>query len=211
MIDHPVLIERRDGIVVLTLNRPGKLNAVDLPLQLALRDALKRFAGENPRAVVLTGAGRAFCAGGDRALQRRIAESDAVRVGVVALYREIMTTLDIFPAPLIAAIEGMALGFGAELAALCDTVVMGEGACLADPHVPQGLPPAPVLSSIWPQLAGAKLAAELLRTGRRVQAEEAVRIGLADRLAPAGGALADALRLAETATKRALRPVLSGL
>jgi enoyl-CoA hydratase len=101
------------------------------------------------------------------------------------------------PVPIIAAVQGPALGFGAELVALCDLVVMGRHAYLGDPHVHHGVGASPGLQLAWPALTSLALAKELLLTGRQVDAEEALRIGLANRVTAPGAELKTALGLAE--------------
>jgi enoyl-CoA hydratase/carnithine racemase len=100
------------------------------------------------------------------------------------------------PVPTIAAIHGPAVGFGAELAALCDLVVMDEGGYLSDPHVRYGLPASPGCQLVWPHLTSLAVAKELMLTGRHVRAEEALRLGLANRVTAPGDDVRAALELA---------------
>jgi enoyl-CoA hydratase len=158
---------------VLTLNRPDKLNAADLELQHQLLERwqeLERRDG-GTRAVVLAGAGRAFCAGGDRALLQQIGSNSQVRAELGRIHRALLRGMLALPLPIVAAVQGPAVGFGAELAALCDVVVMGRDAYLCDPHVQQGLPPSPGCQLVWPHLTSRAVAKELLLTGRRIGAE----------------------------------------
>jgi enoyl-CoA hydratase len=94
-------------------------------------------------------------------------------------------------------VQGAAVGFGAELLALCDIVVMAEGAFLSDPHVTYGLPPSPACQLVWPYLTSVAVAKELLMSGRRVEAGEALRLGLVNRITARGEELNVALRIAE--------------
>jgi len=191
-----VISERRASVRVLTLNRPDALNAADLALQRRLLQCWHEVADDaDSRAVVLTGAGRAFCAGGDVALihdaPRRVREE------LSHIHRELVPLVLTLPVPIVAAVHGPAVGFGAELVALCDLAVMGHDAFLSDPHVRHGLPASPGCQLVWPHLTSRAVAKELLLTGRRVQAEEALRLGLVNRVTAPGEELQVALALAE--------------
>lgn len=209
-------------VAVVTLNRPEKRNAISMDMQRELIAALARVAANRElRALVLTGASGDFCVGGDRAVIERMDADHGFEAEAAAQHRVVIGQLFVLEIPLIAAIEGAAFGFGAELAACCDVVLMGETARLADPHVRFGLAPAPVALLVWPQLTSRLTAAELLMTGREVAAREAVSLGLASRMVPAGNAFAEARALADTiaalpagglvAAKRALRLELADL
>jgi len=219
-----VLLEAVGPVRVLTINRPEKLNAADLAMQRRIIERLEEIAADTrARAVVLTGAGRLFCAGGDRVVAKATSEGripnpeDYTRV-----YGKLMRAMLTLPFPIVAAVNGGALGFGADLVALCDLVVIGEDAYLSDPHVLFGLPASPATQVIWPRLTSHAIAKELLTTSRKVGAQEALELGLVNRLCPRGRELATALDLAQaygelpsvgiTATKLGLnRPILDAL
>jgi enoyl-CoA hydratase len=216
-----VLAESVGTIRILTLNRPDKLNAADLALQQGLVARLAETAADpSVRAVILTGAGRLFCAGGDRSVAKAAAEGhqpDAAEHSRV--YASILHAMLDLPVPIIAAVNGGAIGFGADLVALCDQAVIGEDGYLADPHVLYGLPASPVTQIMWPRLTSHAIAKELLTTGRKVAADEALKLGLVNRIAPRGEEVSTALAIARVyqevpaaslaATKRALnRPIL---
>jgi enoyl-CoA hydratase len=213
----------RDGpIAVITLNRPQKRNAMSMPMQRELLAALEEVAADGAlRVLMLTGSGADFCVGGDFAVVERMAEEPGFEAIAAGQHRRVAALLFALEIPLIAAIEGAAFGFGAELAACCDVVLMGETARLADPHVRFGLAPAPVVLLAWPLMTSRLIAAELVITGRDVAAAEAVTLGLASRLVPPGMARAEAMALAETIAalpasgvrlaKRALRLELADL
>src|SRR5262245_34558134 len=193
--DARVLLEHRGAVAVLTLNRPEKLNAADLALHRLLLERWRHLASDAAvRAVVLTGAGNAFSAGGDVELLQdagRSARDEAARI-----HRELLPLMLQFPAPTIAAVHGPAVGFGAELAALCDLVVMDHDAYLSDPHVRYGIPASPGCQLVWPHLVSLAVAKELMFSGRRVGAEEALRLGLANRVTESGHDVRVALELA---------------
>lgn len=194
-----VELTREGPVAVITLNRPAKRNAITMAMQRELLAALEDVAGDGGiRALVLTGSGSDFCVGGDFAVVEQIAEDSGFEAMAAAQHRRVASVLFGLEVPLIAAIEGAAFGFGAELAACCDIVVMGETARLADPHVRFGLSPAPIVLLVWPLLTSRLVTAELLLTGREVPAEEALSLGLTSRVVPAGTALAAARALADT-------------
>ncbi len=186
------------GVTILTLNRPEKRNAVLPETQKLLMHHLRGLKADGSvRAVVITGAGSDFCVGGDFDLvEEMIGDADLHRE-LTGLHSEVADCILSLEIPAIAAVNGPALGFGAELAAFCDMVVMSENASLCDPHVRFGLGPAPGALLIWPQLTSRAIAAELMLTGRVVPAQEALRLGLANRVVPEGQALAAAVALAQ--------------
>lgn len=194
-----VLVESRGPVQILTLNRPAKLNAADLEMQRQLLEQWRHLSGNDQvKAVVLTGAGRAFCAGGDMTLLKGLATAPpAVRDELSRINGEMLGRVLGLEMPLIAAVNGPAIGFGAALVALCDVVVMGASAYLSEPHVKYGLPASPAIQLIWPELTSRAVAKELLMTGRRVEAEEALRLGLVNRVVPSGMELIEALAVAE--------------
>ncbi len=199
MNDDRIQLGVQGAIRVLTLNRPDKLNAADLSMQRAMVDRWHDIEDDDQvRAVVLTGAGRAFCAGGDLSLVEQLAAGNKVLLEELSLiHRELLTAMLETDLPVIAAVNGAAVGFGAELLALCDIVVMAEGAFLSDPHVTYGVNPSPGCQLVWPHLTSVAVAKELLMSGRRVEAAEALQLGLANRITAPGEELTVALRIAE--------------
>jgi enoyl-CoA hydratase len=186
-----------DGVCVLTLNRPERRNAVtpELLAELA-RQMSAADADPAVTVVVFTGAGSHFCAGGDYAVIERMMASEELRAELGRNHAVMADHVLGLSKPSIAAVNGPALGFGAELAAFSDMVVMSENAYLCDPHVRFGLDPAPGAVLIWPQLTSRAIATELLLTGREVHADEALRLGLCNRVVPEGQALEAAKELA---------------
>ena len=189
------------GVVVLTLDNPP-LNLTTLVTLDKLLSACRDIAGdERVRAVVVTGSGsKAFCAGSD------ISEFVHVRDDVVSrkLARENMafTALEQLPMPVIAALNGVALGGGAEIALACDIRIMDETARIGFHEVKLGIFPGSGGIFRLPRLVGPAKAYELLYTGEPIDAHEAHRIGLINRLAPAGQALSAAVALAESLASR---------
>ncbi|SHN18607.1 Enoyl-CoA hydratase/isomerase [Cryptosporangium aurantiacum] len=167
-----LLVESRGAVRVVTLNRPEALNATNEALHTALIEVWHHLAADpEARAVVLTGAGRAFSAGGDlqhfvdlwddRAARRREID-DAGRL--------VAEMLD-FPLPIVAAVNGPAVGLGCSLACCSDIVLIAESAYIADPHVGVGLTAADGGAPAWPLLMGMLRAKEYLLTGERIPAD----------------------------------------
>ena len=200
---------------IITLDRPASRNALDGQLLKSVLSAVRHLsANSEVRALVLTGAGSAFSAGGDLRLIRQMQEDEALRRAVLddsrSLFR-VMLDLDI---PVVAAVNGPAVGAGCTLALMCDVVLIAEDTYLADPHVGVGLVPGDGGAVLWPLLAGLPAARAYLLTGDRIPAGEAYRIGLVHRTVPRERVVSDAIQFAERlaslpvyavkATKRAL-------
>jgi len=195
----PILFDRSEGVALLTLNRPEARNAVDEALRDALAAAIETAAADPAiRALVLTGAPPAFCAGGDlKAMGERLSAPPG---GVAlagwqrqqALHRVILR-LHRLPKPTIAAVNGAAAGLGCDLAMACDFILAAEDARFAMSFVARGLVPDGGGPYFLPRRVGLARAKEPVFSGRTVEAKEALSIGLADRLAPAGRLVEEAL------------------
>jgi enoyl-CoA hydratase len=183
---------------VVTLSRPDELNAVNPGLHWALANVWRQLAADpEARVVILTGAGRAFSAGGDldwitSFLDDPVARDESLREGA-QIIEEVLR----FPLPVIAAVNGPAVGLGCSLAVLCDIVLISERAFLADPHVSVGLVAGDGGAAFWPLLTPILRSREYLFTGGRIPAATAVELGLATRVVPPGELLEEARRLAE--------------
>ena len=195
---NPVLTVVADGDVrVVTLNRPERLNGVSEELHQRLAEVWRELAADpKARAVVLTGAGRAFSAGGDFDHLRRHHTDPDPRERSIRLDRTIQTEMIRFPLPVVAAVNGPAVGLGCSLALGCDLVLMAEDAYLADPHVSVGLVAGDGGVSLWPLLTSLLRVKEDLFTGDRIPAATAVELGLANRTVPAADLQREALALA---------------
>jgi len=187
--DHYRAIDfRRDQAVLhVTLNRPDTLNAIDDDLDEDLSHLFEDIAGDrDTRVVVLTGAGRAFSAGGDiESMQQLIDEPQRFLNGIARGKRLIFSLLDC-PQPVIAKINGPAMGLGATLALFCDVSFATREALIGDPHVKVGFVAGDGGAVIWPQLIGYARAKEYLLTGKSLTGEEAARIGLINHAVAAG-------------------------
>lgn len=175
---------RRDGsVLVLTLNRPNVRNALDTALVHRLLDTLSQARrNQDVSAVVLTGVPPVFCAGGD--LADVPADADAATLAVRhRVFVELAQAVGSLPKPVVAAVNGVAVGAGASLALTCDHLVMAPDASLQLSFLAVGLPPDLLSVSLLRARAGSAVAADLLYSGRAVAAEEAVRLHLATEIA----------------------------
>lgn len=178
---------RRDGKVLhIILNRPDTLNAVDDLLSRELSRVFDAVATDRESTVaVITGAGRAFSAGGDiEQMQRTIHKPELFLDSIAAGKKLLFSILDC-PKPIIAKVNGPAMGLGATLALFCDIIFAANHAKIADPHVKLGYVAGDGGAVIWPQLIGYARAKEYLFTGDAITAEEAAKIGLINRAVPA--------------------------
>lgn len=180
-----------DGVATVTLDRAEKLNAMTRPMEAALREAVEK-AGADPamRLIVVTGAGRAFCAGADlsggSAAPRPSASglSDAAEVADANFAQRWSWLLQV-PKPVVAAVNGPAVGVGLVLALYCDLRLASEAAKLGAVYVRRGLVAEYGLGWLLPRLVGPAQALDMLLTGRLVAADEALRLGLVNRVFPA--------------------------
>lgn len=194
-----ILTERRGSALLVTLNAPERRNAIDQEMVDGLHRVLdEHWHDESLAALVLTGAGnKAFAAGADIAQLRERTSTDARK----AINSRIFNRIEEFPAPVIAAIQGFALGGGCELAIACDLRVLGTSAKMGQPEVTLGIIPAAGGTYRLPRLIGLGRARELIYTGRIVDAQECLRIGLANEVVDDAQVLDRALALAEAIGK----------
>ena len=190
-----IKIEKQDGIAILTLNRPERLNAVNGAMHSELMSLfLDVQADEEVRAAVLTGAGRAFCAGGDFGGGANMRSKTGLNMMQEA--RRIVDNLLDCEKPIVAAVNGAAAGLGATVALLCDVVVASKNARIGDPHVKMGITAGDGGAVIWPLLVGVNRAKYMLMTGDLVTADEAFQMGLVNRVVDEGEALNEGLVIA---------------
>ncbi len=195
-----VLEERSGAVVTLRLNRPEKLNALIPELGQALVDALRRAADDaSVRAVVITGAGRAFCAGGDLELLRDVRQRKAMGEleGLLLAGKEICLAIASMGKPVIAGVNGAAAGGGMNLALACDVRVASSNAKFAESFANVGLYPDFGGTYFLPRIVGPALAAELFYTARLVSAEDALRMGIVNHVFPAEQFEGETRKLAE--------------
>jgi enoyl-CoA hydratase len=191
-------LERRGAVLRVTIDRPGsELNTVDAGLHeelTALFGALREE--QEARSVILTGRGRAFSAGGDFAWFEELREPAALEALRRSARRLVSDLLDV-ELPIVAALNGHAVGLGATIALLCDVVLMADTATISDPHVRVGLVAGDGGVAIWPLLVGPARAKEYLLTGDPLDAPRALELGLVNRVVPAAELEREAWALAE--------------
>jgi enoyl-CoA hydratase/carnithine racemase len=221
-MEDAVLYQQDGGIVTLTLNRPEKRNPISEPeVVTALLACLSKAQHDDSvRVVILTGAGSAFSSGGDLNAMRDALEdrarnpSDTIRYYTDGIQR-IPLMFESLDVPVIAAVNGPAIGAGTDLACMCDLRIASENASFAESFVKLGIIPGDGGAWLLPRVVGWSKACEMALTGDRVSAQEALTIGLVSQIAPAADLMPVARRLAERiavnpplavrATKRLLR------
>lgn len=201
MYDMPEEIEvRADGpLRIITLNRPDALNAVNDALHTGLARLWSRLSEDREvRAAVLTGSGRAFSAGGDLTYLDELRRDAELRAQSIAHGRDLVLGMVRCRVPVVAAVNGPAVGLGCSLVALSDIVYIAETAYLADPHVQVGLVAADGGPLTWPLHTSMLIAKEYALTGARIPAERALELGLANHVVadPLAEAMACAKRIA---------------
>ena len=210
MSDELVLTDDpRPGVRLLTLHRPAARNAFDSALYRATAAALDEARADDAvKVAVLTGAGPAFSAGQDLDEMARIAAGEPIESGFPVL----LEALQAFDKPLVAAVNGPAVGIGFTMLPHCDLVLAAESARFRTPFAEMGVPPEAASSYLFPATMGWQRAAEVLFTSPWLSAEEAVACGVARRVVPDGELVAEALALAErvaAAPLQALRAIKS--
>jgi len=192
-----MLIEKRDGIAVITLNRPERLNAVNPAMHSELTTVFSDVnADPDVRVAVLTGAGRGFCSGGDFGSDRGQRPPPKTGLTTMQEARLIVDRLLDCEKPVVAAVNGAAVGLGATVALLCDVVVAARNARFGDTHVKMGITAGDGGAVIWPLLVGVNRAKQFLMTGDLMTADEAYQMGLVNRVVDEGEALNEAMAFA---------------
>ncbi|WP_026370310.1 enoyl-CoA hydratase/isomerase family protein [Kallotenue papyrolyticum] len=199
-----LLTTRHDAVTLFTINRPHVRNAVDAPTMNALREGIQRCAEDGTRAIVITGAQGAFCSGTDIAvaLQPGVTPDHAYQV-LTEAYAPTLQAIREAPWPVIAAVDGIAAGLGCDLALACDLRLVSPRGAFAELFIRVGLVPDGGGTWSLPRLVGLGRALELMWTGRSVEADEALRIGLANALLPVESFTEEVLRYANMLTRQA--------
>jgi enoyl-CoA hydratase/carnithine racemase len=196
--EHLAVTRREDGVVVLTLDLPNRRNMMSEPMTASWQRAIGALSDDDEvRVVVVTGAGKAFCSGGDLSWIESDADAPVswLRARMSAFYRAWLSISDL-EVPTIAAVNGPAIGAGLSLALACDLRYVAVEARLGVPFTRLGIHPGMLTTWSLPQVAGLAVARDLLLTGRVIDGAEAVRLGLASRAMPAERVLHSALESA---------------
>jgi enoyl-CoA hydratase/carnithine racemase len=203
-LDYPVKAERRGAALVLTISRPEAGNSINLATAEGLSSGLERGRAEaGLRAVIVTGAGgKFFCTGGDVKAYRALESTEALE-GTFGRVRRLLDENESYPLPVLAAIEGYALGGGLEMALACDQRFAGKGARLGLPQTKLGLIPGWNGVERLVETVGRSHAMRLLYLADPVASEEALRIGLVDQVTDDGDVVAAAVAFAERLTATA--------
>jgi len=195
-----VIVKQKEGIATIILNRPDRLNAINDEMHQTLEDLFIEIDNDSKiRTIVITGAGQAFCSGGDvKDMDKRQRESAQKREFAPTRHsRHLLRNMLECEAPIIAAINGDAVGLGASIALLCDVIFAAENARIGDTHVRVGLAAGDGSAVIWSMLCGVAKAKQYLMTGDLVSAREAERIGLVNAVVPQGKAYEEAWKFAK--------------
>ncbi|MCQ5376244.1 MAG: enoyl-CoA hydratase-related protein [Methanomassiliicoccales archaeon] len=197
-----VILERDDGIAIITINRPKVLNALRTDVLRDLREALMECENDDAvKVVIITGAGdRAFVAGADIG---EMSELDPIKAKAFSEFgNSVFLYIEKMSKPVIAAINGYALGGGCELLMACDIVIASEKAKIGQPEVKLGIPPGFGGTQRMARLLGKMKAKELIFTGDMIDAQEALRIGLVNKVVPSEKLMEEAKNLARTIASR---------
>jgi len=202
-VDNSILIEKDGPIRIVTLNRPDALNATTMEMHTRLSEIwLELSADTEASCVVLTGAGRAFSAGGDFNLMLKLQQDPVACEQIFLETRRVLIDMIRFPLPIIAAVNGPAVGLGCSLAVTSDIVLMSDRSKLADPHINVGLVCGDGGAALWPLHTSMMRAKEYLFTGDSITPELAVQLGLANRVVLHDDLLDEALTLAHRLAKQ---------
>jgi enoyl-CoA hydratase len=193
-----LLVEKAGNVHVVSINRPEALNAVNEEVHHAFATIWRVLsADDDVRAVVTTGAGKAFSAGGDMVMFRRLIDDAKARQFQIAEARTVFLEVINFPKPLVSAVNGPAVGLGCSIALLSDFLVMGDSSYLADPHVAVGLVAGDGGAAMLPLLIGLMKAKEYVLLGDRMTASDAEKLNLVTKVVSDNAVLDEALALGE--------------
>ena len=198
-----VLFEVADGVATVTLNRPGASNAVDLGLTRALAAAVAAVAADDAaRVLLLCGAGKRFCAGGDLGAMDAAPDRGAFIRELAGAAHEVVRALDRLEKPVVAAVQGAAAGIGLSFVLGADLVVAGAGAKFVSAYTSVGLTPDGGQSWLLPRIVGARRAAEIVLLSEPLSAERALEYGIVSAVVEDGSELARARELAAALAAR---------
>lgn len=192
--------ELEDSVAVITLNRPDALNALSQQLTKDLRAAVDKAVEDKARAAILTGAGRAFCAGGDlremQAIGQAEGKPEAFLDAPLKALHNVIRAIRKAPLPFVAAVNGVCAGAGVNFALACDLVIAGDDATFREAFVRIGLSPDCGGTFFLPRAVGEKIATEMFMTGDSIAADRAHTLGMINHVVPAGELFDEAKKLA---------------
>ena len=196
MTRNAITFEREAGLAVVRLNRPDALNALNRDMARELGEACARCGEPGVRAMVLTGAGRAFCAGGDlKEIEARVERGERMEEFLWPDYQQALARLYEVPCPTVAAVNGLAVGAGCDVALACDIRLAGAGASFGQVYSRVGLAPDCGGTFFLPRVAGVAKALEMILTGEVIDAETALSIGLVRSVHPDESLMQEAMAL----------------
>lgn len=198
-----VIYELNENVATIKLNRPESLNAFSVQLTKDLASAIDQAVGDKARAIVLTGAGRAFSAGGDLMGMVEMQKKGVTVIEPLRLMHNAILKIRETPIPFVAAVNGVCAGAGTNFALACDVVFADENAIFNEAFIKIGLSPDCGGSFFLPRVVGEKIAAELMMTGDSIDAKRAVEIGMINRVVSAESLLTEATAFAK---KLSLQP-----
>ena len=197
-----IIFEKKDGIGYVTMNRPKALNALNTDVLTELDDVFRAIdKDEEVKIAIITGAGRAFVAGADIAQMSELNGTEGRDMTIQG--QQVMELIESINKPVIAAVNGFALGGGNELSMACDIRIASEAAKFGQPEVNLGIIPGYGGTQRLPRLVGRGMAKKLIYSAEIIDAEEAYRIGLVDEIVPADQLMDTAAKLAETIASKA--------
>lgn len=196
MNEQVLLVEEKDGVAILTLNRPEVMNSFNFALLNALKEQVDALRFKTDvRVIIITGAGpKAFCAGAD--LKERATLDEQQVKEFIFTIRDLFTTIEYLNKPVIAAVNGVALGGGTELALACDIRIAASNASMGLTETRLAIIPGAGGTQRLPRLVGRGKAKELIFTGRRIDAQEALQIGLVNQIYEQDALMAECLKMA---------------
>ena len=197
MSEPLLLVEEKDKAVILTMNRPKVMNCLNFDLLYAIRDKIDALQYRNDiRTVIITGAGeKSFCAGADLK-ERATLTPDEVKKFIITI-RNLLTSIQTLPIPVISAVNGIALGGGTEVALASDIRIASENASMGLTEARLAIIPGGGGTQRLPRIIGVAKAKELIFTGRRVDAKEALDIGLVNKITPPETLLEECMKMAD--------------
>ena len=191
-----IIVEKKGNIAIATINRPEAINALNTEVLKELEEMAALIGGDREiRALVITGAGKAFVAGADIAQMSGLESGEAEQFGLMG--QKALTAVESLEIPVIAAINGYALGGGCELALCCDIRIAGERAKIGQPETGLGITPGFGGTQRLPRAVGLGNAMQMILTGKPIDAAEAKRIGLVNEVYPQETLMDEAVKLAE--------------